>query len=92
MENNTPGVNTPMPPKNHLKEFIFAIIVLIVAFGAGAMIYQKAKDAHLGDQATIEAQSNDAVADQIQTQSASDDTVSIKADLDATDPNAIDQQ
>ena len=36
------GVNAPMHTKNHGKEMLFSIIIIVVTFGAGYMIYQQA--------------------------------------------------
>jgi CHASE3 domain sensor protein len=78
------GVNAPMQKVGMGKEFIFAIIIIVVALGAGYMIYKKSNEAMQNTQTTNTA-SSDAVVKQIQTQSSSDDVNSINADVQATD-------
>lgn len=54
------GVNAPMHNKNHGKELLFSIIIVVVAFGAGYMIYQQAgvQDMQSSQQSDTNAYSN----------------------------------
>ncbi len=91
MDTNTqPSANVPLPQKNHTKEIIFALIIVAVAIGAGAMIYKQARQ-----QTQIEMQesvSQDPVRQAIEIQSSSDEIADIEADLSATDIDSLDQE
>ncbi len=87
-------VNTPMPSSSHTKDFIFAIIIIVLAIGAGYFIYNKSSEVGIAPAPqgeNIEMKSSDTVAAALQTQSSSDELDAIDADLQATDFSNIEK-
>ena len=88
------SVNAPFHKTGTIKEFVFAAIIIVVAFGAGYMIYRAANDpsqiAPLKEAETY-SEENDLVANSLKTQSSGDDLYSINKDLSATDFSQIDK-
>ncbi len=88
-------VNTPMPKPSHAKDIIFAIIIIVIAIGAGYFIYNKAsEEVDMTSTEQMEEttpKSSDSVTATLQTQSSSDDIDSIDADLKATDFSDIEK-
>lgn len=79
---------TPAAQSNFGKELLSAFIIVVIALGAGYMIYKKSSQPA---PAPVNNVSADPVVNTISTQSDSDEVGAIEADVNATDFSTIGQ-
>jgi hypothetical protein len=77
-----PNMNASSPaPRSNSTGFIIATLVLLAVIVAGGIYFWRAHGDSAADNAALR---------EIKSQSSSDDTASIEADLEATDVNSVD--
>lgn len=87
MEENT------VAPKTNKKNQLFVVIIIVVLLAVAIMISQKVQNKEVEQIKMQEAViQNDPITQQVQTQSSSDDTAAIEADLNSTNIDTLDQQ
>lgn len=80
-------------PKTNKKSQLVVLLLLVVLLVIAIMMSQKIQDKQTEQIKMQEAViQNDPITQQVQTQSSSDDTADIEADLNMTDIDTLDQQ
>jgi hypothetical protein len=73
-------INTPIGDRGSVPGFILAIIIVLIAVGAGYFLFTQSSDTY---------PEKDDIAEMLKIQSGSDDIDSIEADLNATDIDSL---